>query len=287
MINEIDNREAGLKQFMDAQATAAKNRAAIDGITNNPELKYRKLEAERKKGVSTCLDTILGKVYKDALPYDDPHRNCSDSTAADEIRDYISRRTDGKDSEYYIREAIKRNNSNLLKNMLTEAQRMSKKFYEEKVKDIGTISMKDLNFKLNTDDDELCKITKKLELDEIRDIIHNNVQKAIQDESDKSKREEEYTQQIEDSLAADPTVNDEESMEAAIAKMESANMPRIYQPSIFEAIMLGKTRIMTEAAGKDVFFEAVREYTKLNITKALMLEKFSLQDLRNLADSYL
>jgi hypothetical protein len=286
MLNELDQRESRVMDFINSKNKETSASTAYDALNASPEIKLRKLNDETQKGKSICIDTILGRLYKDALPFDDPKKNCSDDEARDEIRNFIANRTGGKNSEYYVREAIKKTNSSALKNLLTEAENISKSFYKEKAKDIGTINLKDLNFNMNVDDEGISKITKKLELDEISDIIHNNVQKAIQDEADKAKREEEYNKEIEDALAADPNVQDDASMESAIEKMNVAKQPTIYQPSLFESILLNKAGVMKESTGENIMSEAVHEYTLLNIAKALRLERFTVESVRQLANKY-
>lgn len=286
MNNELTQRESKVMDFINAKNKEKLDATKYDNINSSPEVKLRKLNEEYIKGKSVCLDTILGRLYKDALPFDDPKKNCSDDDARDVMHDYISKRTDGKCSEWYVREAIKRTDSSTLKQMLTEAENIAKNFYKEKASNIGSINLKDLNFNMNLDDEGLNKITKKLELDEIAEIIHGNVQKALTDESNKAKREEEHNKKIEDTLANDMSVVDDSSMESAMDKLNLSNQPTVYQPSLFEAIMIGNTKVMTESAGKDIITESIHEYTKLNISKALRLESFTLDSIKKLANSY-
>lgn len=287
MSKTIDQRESLVMDFINNKNNEQATKNGFETIQASPEIKYRKLDNECKKGTSICLDTILGKVYKDALPFEDPQKNCSDATARDAIHDYIDKRTGGKTSEYYIREAIKRTNSPTLKKLLMEAENIAKEFYAEKAKDIGVINIKDLNFNMNKSSEDLDKITKKLELDEISDIIRANVEKSIKDEAEKAKREAEYTQKIEDSLAENPDVTDDASMEAALEKINFIPQPTVYQPSIFEAIMMKNASTMTESVGNEIIIESIHEYTKLNMTKALRLEQFNLNNLKELANSYI
>lgn len=286
MNNELIQRESRVMDFINAKNKEKLDATKYDSINSSPEVKLRKLNEEYTKGKSVCLDTILGKLYKDALPFDDPKKNCSDDEARDIMHDFISKRTNGKCSEWYVREAIKRTDSSTLKQMLTEAENIAKDFYKEKASNIGSINLKDLNFNMNMDNEGLDKITKKLELDEIADIIHGNVQKALADESKKAKREEEYNKEIEDKLTDDMSVTDDSSMESALDKLNPIKQPTVYQPSLFEAIMIGNTKVMTESSGKDIMDESIHEYTKLNIAKALKLESFTLDSLRKLANSY-
>ena len=287
MNTELDQRESKVLDFINAknkELSAVNSQNALD---NDPALKMKKLNDECKKGTSICIDTILGRLYKDALPFDDPKKNCSDDEMRDEIHDYIARRTGGKNSEYYVREGIKRTNSKTLKELLNVSESISSNFYREKVKDLGSIRVKDLNFNPNISTDDMNKITRKLELDEISDIIMNNVQTALKNETDKANRETEYYSNIENQLADNPEVQDDSSMESALEKMRVIGRPTVYQPSLMEAILLGKTKTMKESAGNDIIYEAIEEYTKLSMSKALKLEKFDLASVKKLANSYL
>lgn len=283
---DLDQRESKVLNFINARNKENSAMAQNDALFNSPEMKLRKLGSECGNGKSVCIDTLLGKLYKDALPFDDPKKNCSIDDARDEMHAFIAKRTDGKNSEYYVREAIRRNNSSLLKSILAESESVTKEFYKEKAKDIGNINIKDLNFRMNTDEEELTKITKKLEFDDIADIIHGNVQKAIKAEVEKAKKEEEYNKMIEDSLANDVSVQDDTSMESALSKFKVVAQPTVYQPSLFEAVMMGSTSIVHESTGENMFHEAVHEYTKLNIVKALKLESFTVDSVKKLANKY-
>lgn len=286
MANELDKRESRVMDFIDAKnREIAKDNQYAD-IQASPDVKFRKLNSECQKGKSMCIDEVLGKIYKDALPFDDPSKNCSDKDASALIKDFIGKRTDGKNSEFYVREALKRNNSSILNTILSESEAIVKDFYKEKAKDIGKINISDLNFKVNPEDG-VERITKKLDMDEISSIIQNNVQKAIQDESDKAKREEEYMKGIEDSLTNNMDVTDDTSMESALNAMQPIKQPTVYQPSLFEAIMLGNTKMMTESTNEDIFSKSVSEYTMLSMAKALKLENFTVESVRKLANSYL
>lgn len=287
MNDELDMRANKVMDFINAKAKEQNAQKANAELNASPELKYNKLNNEYKKGTSICIDTILGRLYKDALPFDDPKKTCGDDCARDEMRDYIAIRSGGKGSEWYVREALRKNHSSTLQNLLNEATAIAKRFYSEKSKNIGKISLADLTFNMNTSEDELSQITKKLEFDEISDIIRNNVQRALQDESDKARREEEYNQQIEDKLAQDANVTDDSSMESAIERMNIVQRPTVYHPSLFEAILLNKAKITQESVNSDMVFEAIEEFTKLNITKALKLEHFDLASLRKMANNYL
>lgn len=288
-LNNQNQREAEVLDFISNLNKQTETQRQMDNFNNSPEMKLRKLDNECNKGTSVCLDTLLGRIYKDALPFEDPQKHCSDDTARGIMHDFIARRTGGKGSEYYIREAIRKTNSPTLKTLLNEAKSVVKEFYSEKAKDIGKINISDLDFKASLDQDKIDKLTKKMDLDEVSEIIQKNVQDTLKEEADRAKREEEYRQKIEDKLAADTDVNDDTSMESAIDKINAfSNQPKVYQPSLFESILLGTAKSVTEStSNSNMLSEAVHEFTKLNITKALKLESFNLRQLKEMSDNYL
>ena len=284
--NVIDDRESIVMDFIKEKERQVEEEQRKALLASNPQIKLNKLNTEYKNIPYQCIDMILGRLYKDALPYEDPKKNCSDTDAADAIHDFIDRRTGGKNSEYYVREAIKKNNSSTLKNLLQEATRIAKEFYEEKAKDLTSINLDDLNYNKNMSSDELDKITKKLEMDEIATIIQNNVSKTIQAEKDKVAKEDEYNKQIEDQLAKDPNVDTEEKLEAAVDKIRRSTTPTLYQPSFFEALVTRNVKNYNESTMDSPVHEAVHEFTMFNIVKALKLESFSVNDIKQMANRY-
>lgn len=286
--NDVNTRADRVMSFINAKSNELNAIKARDAHDNNPQIKMNCLNREYQNAPSDCIDTVLGRMYKNALPFDDPNRYGSDEEARSAIHDYIARRTDGKNSEWYVREALKRNPGNkTLQGVLNEARESAKKFYQEKSKNIGEIKLQDINYNKYLQEDDVNRITMKLELDEISQIIHNNVQNALQAEIDKARAEEEYHQQIEDQLASDPNVVDDASMESAMQKIRFDNTPKVYQPSLMEAILVGKAQAMQESTQDEVMNESIREYTMLSMSKALKLESFDMYTTKKLANSYL
>lgn len=283
------NQEAIVLDFIDNLNKIRDDEKQRAIQNSSPEMKLRKLNSETEKGKSYCIDAILGRIYKDALPFEDPQKNCPDDTARGIMHDFIAARTGGKGSEYYVREAIRRNNSPTLKNIMDGVNDIVKEFYAENAKNIGVIKIEDLNFNDNMPNEKLDRLGKNIGIDEISDIIRDNVNDTLKSEANRAKREEEYRQEIEDKLSEDLDVTDDASMESAVDKIISKNIrqPRVYQPSLFEAITVGRASVMTESAMDDVMAESVREYTKLNIIKALALESFDLTTIKKMANTYL
>ena len=286
--NDVNQRASRVMDFINAKSSEMDKVAMQRELDASPDIKMRKLNDEYQKAPSICIDAMLGKMYKNALPFDDPDHYCSDDDARNAVHDFISQRTNGKNSEWYIREALKKNKSGTLQKMLSESQKIARKFYQETAKNIGQINIKDISFNPSSVDNDLNQITSKLEFDDISQIIHNNVQNALQDEADKARIEDEYHKSIENELADNPMVDDDASMESALVKMGYVKPTQVYQPSLMEAIMLAKTKVMTESSThNEAMNEASREYTKLSMVKALKLERFDARTVRDMANRYM
>jgi hypothetical protein len=285
MDKNLDSRESRMMDFIDAKNKEVAKLKDAESLQNNDELKLRYLKNQSEEAKSVCLDTMIGRVYRDALPFNDPDKTCSDADAAAKVRDFIDARS-GHGSEWYVKEALKRNGSPVLKGMIAEAENISKRFYAEKAKNIGKLNLSDLNFNIEAQNADISDINRKMELDEVSDAIMNNVTKALQTEQDKAKKEAEYNQQIEDKLTADPNVVDDASMEAAMNKLKVSNGPKVYQPSLFEAVLIHNANHMPDASATEVMTETIHEYTLWNVMKTLRLENFTPELICKTANSY-
>ena len=277
-INEIKQREANVLGFINARNKEKTNQLNRDKINSTPDMQMHQLNIEGNKGKGIALDAIFGKIFKNALPLEDPKRNESDIDVGHDFHQYVLGRTNGRGTEYYIREAIKKTNSPVLKGIMAAAESVQRDYAFENTANVGKINISDLNFKPESLHDG--------KIDDISDIIQKNVQQSIQDEKDKAEREEQYAKQIEDQLAADDSVVDDESLQEAVNNYYKSAKPKVYQPSLLEAVMLHKDKEMGDSPAEEVFREAVREYTMLNISKALKLESFNLASIKKMCNEY-
>lgn len=286
----LDERESKVLDFIQAKKDAKEKLDSMAAFKASPTHQNAMAAKAAEDSKSVCIDTVLGKIYQNALPYNDPDKNLSSEEVRCEIHNFLAKRTDGKPTEYYVREALKRTNSGVLKTIVTEAEKACSKSLSFKKKNIGHIDVTSLNYDPNGMDDTVANITGKLSGDEISEIIQNNVANAINDEKQKAAAENQYKTDIQDTLAADDKVMDDASMESAMAKItnfKSARQPKVYQPSLFEAVMMNKAEKMDGADPSAIFTEAVHEYTKLAMLKALKLEDFNLQTVKEMAHDYI
>ena len=286
--NDLDNREALVMDFINARNKEQRAHDSLDKLNNSFDVRCRIAKDEKQKCPGVIIDRILGKIYKDALPFEEPSHNMSDDDADDEIKNFIAQRTNGKNSEYYVREALKKNSNNkLLNKILTESQRLCKEYYSETAKDIATIDIKSLMYNPNDHMDEISDTLDNLDAEGLSELIANNVKQALDAEAERANREAEYNKSVEDSLTNDTSVTDTEAMESALHKMRPLNFPKVYQPSLMESVLIHMANSHPNSSKEEIFAEATKEYTKLSLVKALKLENFNLLSTRALANSYL
>ena len=153
--------------------------------------------------------------------------------------------------------------------------------------------------------------TQDLELDDLSQIIANNVKSTAAAEITRAKREKDNAKALESELANDLSITSESAIDFAL-ELRGLKDKQVFQPSLFEGIMIGKLdqlSLMAESVNsvylynaladygmsdnnsfaspeEIAFVESVREYTLLNMSKALKLENFTLSTIREMAQDY-
>ena len=106
----LDEREAKVLDFIQAKKDAKEKLDSMAAFKASPTHQNAMAAKAAEDSKSVCIDTVLGKIYQNALPYNDPDKNLSSAEVGGEIHNFIAKRTDGKPTEYYVREALKRTN---------------------------------------------------------------------------------------------------------------------------------------------------------------------------------
>lgn len=224
---------------------------AIDKFENDwaqtPTAKYRKLQEVKAAGMNTCMNHILGKLCKSSLPEINGRTpNVQDLDKI--VADYISRRTGGRDSMYYVKEALKRNpNNQALRSLLESVKGIIKEQYHEKDLEPDKITDADLSFSITPAiDEKLEKVIKENELDGLSDVIKSNVKNNAIDEVEKAKQEKDERKSLEDELSKDESITSEAALDRELA-LRGINMTNVYNPSLFGAVMIHAFNNITES----------------------------------------
>ena len=288
---KLNNNNDKVDEYMRRLNEIKKNEEARVKLEKYPIVSSKAIDRACHKCKITSLDKMLGKIYNDAIPVEG--NNVVDVDK--DISDFIATKTHGKDTEYYIKEAIRKNNSPFLTKMCEGAESMAKKHRERKedmIKNDPSISLTDLeNYRFDkTESDNLRTITSDMGFDEVSDIIRQNVKNTIQDEFDRTENEQKEIQALEDELASNEDITDSETMESAISKeLSKRNInPEIHQPSLFEGILQYYTESFGGQSNDDILYRSICDYTMLSTMKALRLES-NLNNrlaLTNLAKTY-
>jgi len=280
-------------------------------LTNSMEYKYKCLNKAKDECKHACLSKIFEKFYRNSIPLNDEYKSAYDDSIKSDIPGFVKSRCNN-DLVYYVGEAMKRGSKAACR-IMESVQAIVDESFKDKEMNIKDYQASDLVFKM---DDELSKkidvVSQDLELDDLSSIIADNVKTTAAAEIKRAKREKEDAKALEQELANDINVTNESAIEYAL-ELRGMKENKVFQPSLFEGVMINKLEkayVTVESGASQIylynaltdygmqpndsfatpeevaFVESVREYTLLNIAKALRLENFNITSIKELAQDY-
>lgn len=280
-------------------------------FTNSMEYKYKCLNKAKEDCKKQCLSKIFEKFYRNSIPLNDEYKTAYCDDLKTDIPGFVKGRG-YDDLVYYVGEAMKRGSKAACR-IMESVQSIVDESFKDKEMNIADYQASDLVFKMDDNIEKKIDVTTQdLELDDLSQIIANNVKSTAAAEIKRAKREKDNAKALENELANDLTVTSESAIDFAL-ELRGLKDKKVFQPSLFEGIMIGKLEkvsMMSESATNSVylynaladygmgnndsfatpeelaFVESVREYTLLNIAKALKLENFNLGMIREMAQDY-
>lgn len=309
----FNDRERTVLDFMDRVKQKRRDEQKENEFKQSSTYKLRELDKQEKKARCDCTNMIFAKLYRDAVPLSDDYKVAHRDDLDNEIREFISARAPQGDIEYYVREAIKKG-SKPAKDIQESVDRIVNNFYAEKAMDINKWNVEDLVFRTGEDTQQkINAITQDLALDDVTQIIRDNVKSSAISEITRAKKEKQEIEELENELSNDMKVKTEEAIDYRLA-LAGLTERKVFNPSLFQGIMIGKVNQLTEmqesgTLGSDflyntledygmmestqepsieerAFVESVKELTKIQLIKTLCMERFKLQDIRDMASEY-
>lgn len=309
----FNDRERTVLDFMDRVKQKRRDEQKENEFKQSSTYKLRELDKQEKKARCDCANMVFAKLYRDAVPLSDDYKVAHKDDLDNEIREFISARAPQGDIEYYVREAIKKG-SKPAKDIQESVDRIVNNFYAEKAMDINKWNVEDLVFRTGEDTQQkINAITQDLALDDVTQIIRDNVKSSAISEITRAKKEKQEIEELENELSNDMKVKTEEAIDYRLA-LAGLTERKVFNPSLFQGIMIGKVNQLTEmqesgTLGSDflyntledygmmestqepsieerAFVESVKELTKIQLIKTLCMERFKLQDIRDMASEY-
>lgn len=309
----FNDRERTVLDFMDRVKQKRRDEQKENEFKQSSTYKLRELDKQEKKARCDCANMVFAKLYRDAVPLSDDYKVAHKDDLDNEIREFISARAPQGDIEYYVREAIKKG-SKPAKDIQESVDRIVNNFYAEKAMDINKWNVEDLVFRTGEDTQQkINAITQDLALDDVTQIIRDNVKSSAISEITRAKKEKQEIEELENELSNDMKVKTEEAIDYRLA-LAGLTERKVFNPSLFQGIMIGKVNQLTKmqesgTLGSDflyntledygmmestqepsieerAFVESVKELTKIQLIKTLCMERFKLQDIRDMASEY-
>ena len=276
--------------FMGHVKAVQDQRKADEDFRNSDKYKLRVLDNEQKNANGVCLDLVFSKLYKDAIPLNDDYKVAYGDDLDADIHDFIHDRCPNG-MEYYIREAIKKG-SKPAKDIYESVCDITGNFFMEKSLKIEECDPDDLVFRSGEDTQQkIDAMNKDLALDDVTSIIQN----------------------LENEMTNDMKIKTESAIDDYL-ELKGVTEKKTFNPTLFQGIMIGKVNELTamQESGKlqnqplyntlvdygmvnetsessieeMAFVESVKELTKINLLSALCLEKYSKQDIEDMANEY-
>ena len=309
----FNDRERTVLDFMDRVKQKRRDEQKENEFKQSSTYKLRELDKQEKKARCDCANMVFAKLYRDAVPLSDDYKVAHKDDLDNEIREFISARAPQGDIEYYVREAIKKG-SKPAKDIQESVDRIVNNFYAEKAMDINKWNVEDLVFRTGEDTQQkINAITQDLALDDVTQIIRDNVKSSAISEITRAKKEKQEIEELENELSNDMKVKTEEAIDYRLA-LAGLTERKVFNPSLFQGIMIGKVNQLIKmqesgTLGSDflyntledygmmestqepsieerAFVESVKELTKIQLIKTLCMERFKLQDIRDMASEY-
>lgn len=292
-MDEITQGESKMINLMDEINKTVDAQKATHALLNSVSMKRKKLEKVKDEAEGICLDTIFHKIYKDALPVSDDHKVIHGVELDTEMDDFIKYK-EPKGLQYYVREA-KRKGNTAAGVLLESVHRLVKDYFYEVGMNINAYDSDDIKFEPDSEvvRDGIQRITDKMNTEDIAEVIRNNVKQAAIEDITKRKEQAEDMKDLVDDIKNDPSIVSEKALDMKLG-LANIRQKKIFQPSLFEGIMINKTNLMKEAApdmdssyiGKKAFTESVKEMTKILVMEAFDVEPMPLREKLDMADKY-
>ena len=245
---------------------------SYDAINNDPNIKLRRLGETKQQGKELCMYSILSRLCSNSIP--EINGRIANTPDLDKVvRDYVARRTNGQNIDFYVKEAIKRNpkNTEAIKNIYESVNKIVDNMYIEKELHPETITDEDYSFSLTPEvDDKLTAVIRDNNLDSLSDVIKDNVRNNAITEVELAKKEREDRLALEEELMNDDSITTESALEEAL-RVRGLNERKFYTPSLFEAVMNSKFKEMPvlESIG-DIEYECESEYLTEGVLKNIV-----------------
>lgn len=262
-----------------------------DGYVNKIVNDY----GDKKK--EQCMRDMVGCIYKDALPDNDEIK----ARSYDDMDDFIDNHCPNGLYKYITDSgscAIGDTAKECSK-AVDEACAGMKKNLKECIKENAMpLSESDIDFAKDTANEEIGEkidsIARRGSFKELSEAIHTNVADAVRSSVESAKAAKKANADFEKELKDDLTVTTKESVENRIALRRNLDK-KTY--NLFEAMYASKAgSIMQESVddyngelnnSERIMIEAVAEYTKHSVWKALKLGRYDINTTKGLINDYL
>lgn len=291
---ECGDGEASLTAFINSMKQQQNSIAEQNRLNNDPTVKRNILNNEIKKCREQSLNHMLGNMYIKSLPKD-TNGNDPDINEPELRQDLEKFVADKGGPVAYIKDGCLKEKGKdslagkVLNRMLEAAENACIDFGAKMGIGFNNRTADEIRFSLDNEDQirqKLDNVTDEVDFNEITDAIRNNVTNAAIAEIERSQKEKEAAEELEEVLKQNENITTEESVQEALSDIRYNNST----PSLMESIMIGKSKSLDETSPREdwdkMFVESVCEYAKHALVQGLGMTRYDKLSMINLAYSY-
>lgn len=308
----FEDRKRNVTDFMKSINDKDEMKKQDEAFKNSTFYKLKKLDSEADKARNDCLNIVIVKAYKDALPLNDDYKAAYKNDIDAAFKDFLAQRCP-KGIEYYIKEGLKKK-SPFAKKVLEAVNELVDDQLKDKGLNIEDTKTDDIAFDPNEDvQRRINVIGDDLNIPDISEQIKSNVLNTAKSEITRAKEKKAEIKDLETTLANDINMNTKEAVDDYLL-LHGYTENKFYEPTFFEAIMINKMnkyQAMYESGdlptkftyhtlnmyGKEndnniasqgdlALIETVQDYTAWSLLKALKLESVDIYRLKDLIYDY-
>lgn len=274
MKSPLQQSKENMSAFLSNLEERRKSSEATARFRKSKSYIWGQIKNKKEEGARNAAEKVFLSIYNNALPIDANHRVVFESNLNNAIMRHVTE-SGASDVYDYLQKASKRGSipaKTICESANAYMERACEKYYHEEDIDPDEIdTSKDSDIVTSA----VVKITSDMNADEVSAAIENNVRATIAREMEISKQEDQKLADLEEQLANDDSVKEEADIDDIMYR-EGFGNKRIYKPTLFTGIMIGKVNTYTEEGELDgpeiqkkAFYESVKELTALQTLHTL------------------
>lgn len=291
-MNDMATKKDTMSSFLSALSDSRRTMESTDRLRHTRTYRWNCIKEKENEGKRNVAKEVFLTIYRGALPLHSDYKSLYQGALDNKILSHVTKSgsPDVYDFLYTAGQKGSRSAAAICRKADQYIAETCARYYE--AGDDFDPDKIDMGPESTAVGGIVQRITKEMDAEEVSTMIEDNVKQTIAREMVITKQEDEKIKALEQELAGDDTVMNEEAVEMAI--YQAGLRPNtIYQPTLFNGIMIGEvtklsgdTSMTGEQKQKKAFYESVQELTALQTLQTLDIIDINVRNIDRIANEY-